>query len=69
MGELGHPRRAHNPEVVGSNPTPATLVEPLGWAKAPQTQGLIRKTEPLSGIKWYWRHQSSPRSSVLGLYL
>ena len=28
VGEFGRPRRAHNPKIVGSNPTPATRPSP-----------------------------------------
>ena len=49
--------RAHNPEVVGSNPTPATKTRPRGAVTLPFSFGdnnlLVRSTLERGGILGY----------------
>ena len=54
-------RRAHNPEVVGSNPTPATLFWVAArWAGVAQWleqrlhKAMVRGSNPLVGTENFW---------------
>ncbi len=44
-------RRAHNPEVIGSNPIPATIGPVAQLVRAPPCHGGGRGFEPRSGRK------------------
>lgn len=44
IGEFGRPRWAHNPEITGSNPVPATLSKAFLYYNKTRPYGTTRET-------------------------